>query len=93
MLSFSISWLAISFAFSSISGLTSTGENKNSTRFASGLNSHSTSGKVLISPFSFRATKTDNSFWKSIFSSITEGESNDCSASDKLEIIFTPFPS
>ena len=51
------------------------GENKNSTKFASGLNSHYTAGKHFNSPLSFLATITDIYLSKSTNRSKTLGAS------------------
>ena len=65
----------------------------NSTKFASGLNSISTKGKVAISPLSFRATMTASSFTKGTNSSNTLGALKAALNSASVRSGVTPFPS
>ena len=56
-MSFAIDWDILSCSFVMFAG-----DNNTSTKFASGLNTHSTHGYDLISPFSFLDTITESSF-------------------------------
>ena len=93
MFNFSAIFIAISVACLSTDFLISAGENKNSTRFASGLNSHSTAGKHFVSPLSLRATITEISLSKSTKRSNTLGSSKACSILLGCPNFTTPLPS